>query len=377
MALLLALALTAFDPLAGTLANYRQALAALRAEWGGVHKLPPERFFLFGMGGRDKLVYQAGRLWDARTGRTVREWAVADDLIVPPAYTVRLTLRAGGQVLIEEDETGVWLTEGGARTALSRSPVSLPTFAGSRYAPVLRVLHQELLVNVVGGRPVPNLFVYRKPWHRDAAMMAMAFERTGNLGVVRDWALGLRDPYDRNNKGVAEPDNLGQVLYLVALAGGGKDHPAVKAVLAELPKVTRDRHLIGKSDFAEHPVYQTKWLRFGLQALKLPADAFAVPAVADSYSPLVWWAETDKHTPTAKRHKSANYPYLSWADDHFYNERTGLVGDQDYPLTWEAKASEADYPAIRPLSAAYADKRLAAPHTWHAAEMFLLLLDRK
>ena len=38
---------------------------------------------------------------------------------------------------------------------------------------MLRVLHQELLFNIIGGKPVPNLFVYPKPWYRDGAMVAM------------------------------------------------------------------------------------------------------------------------------------------------------------------------------------------------------------
>jgi hypothetical protein len=363
------------DELTTALADYRAALAELRAEFGGSRPLPDERFFLFGMGGRPKLVYQAGRLWDARTGDTVRSWEVADELIVPPAYTVRLTLRDGRTVTLAEDEDGVWLTDAGGRTALACGPVKLPTFAGRRYAPVLRVLHQEVLVNVVDGKPVPNLFAYPRPWHRDAALMAMVLDRTGNLAVLKDWVLGLRDPYDRNNKGIAEPDNLGQVLYLVSLVGD-RSHPVVRTVLDELPKVTKDRHLTGKSDFAPHPVYQTKWLKFGLARLGLPDD-YVVPVVADSYSPLVWWAYREQHVKTTARHLSDDYPYLTWADDHFYGQTRGKVSDRDYPLTWEARASEADYTAVGKLSPRYAAQKLAAPHTWHAAEMFLLLIDRK
>jgi hypothetical protein len=38
--------------------------------------------------------------------------------------------------------------------------VRLPDFAGFRYPAVLRLLHQELLINVTAHGPVPNLFVY-------------------------------------------------------------------------------------------------------------------------------------------------------------------------------------------------------------------------
>ncbi len=43
------------------------------------------------------------------------------------------------------------------------------------------------------GKPLPNFFVYDKPWYRDGAMMAMAFEKKGNLPALKDWILGLRD----------------------------------------------------------------------------------------------------------------------------------------------------------------------------------------
>jgi hypothetical protein len=61
---------------------------------------------------------------------------------------------------LSEDEEGLWIEEGGKKDALGTSRVSLPTFADHRLGLVLRVLHQRLLVNVVDGRPVPNLLVY-------------------------------------------------------------------------------------------------------------------------------------------------------------------------------------------------------------------------
>jgi hypothetical protein len=384
--LLLALPAAAADPpappppdrLAAELTAYRAALAGLRAEWTTAYRLPAVDFFLFGMADRRKLLFRDGRLLDARTGAAVRRWeGVADVTVCPPLYAVTFT--AGGRrVTVWEDEAAVWVSEAGRTEAVARgtAPVALPAFAGHRHAPVLRVLHQEMLVNVADGRPVPNLMVYRKPWHRDAAMVGMALARTGNAGLIRDWVLGLRDPYDRNNAGQAEPDNLGQALYLLSLAGADAGHPLAKAVLAELPKVTTpEKAVAGKTDFAPHPVYQTKWLKVGLAALKLPDD-YRVPRAADSYSSLVWWAYRDEHVP-GKPHAAPDYPYLGWADDHFYGTRVGPVGDRDYPLTWEANASQADYRGTAALGPGYAGRKLAAPHTWHAAEMFLLLHDRK
>jgi hypothetical protein len=48
-----------------------------------------------------------------------------------------------------------------------------------------------------------------------------------------------------------------------------------------------------------------------------------------------------------------------------------------YPLTWEKNASAANYPGMTIISEEYRQQRLAAPHTWHAAEIFLYLLEQK
>ena len=108
-------------------------------------------------------------------------------------------------------------------------------------------------MNVVEGRPVPNLFVYKKPWYRDGAMMAMCLAATGNLDVICDWILGLREVFDRNNSGETEADNPGQLLYLVSLVSD-KHHPVVPRTLDALKKFEvrgeRGIYIKGRSDFA-------------------------------------------------------------------------------------------------------------------------------
>ena len=36
-------------------------------------------------------------------------------------------------------------------------------FKGYRFPQIMKVLHQEILVNINDGLPVPNYFVYKKP----------------------------------------------------------------------------------------------------------------------------------------------------------------------------------------------------------------------
>jgi hypothetical protein len=356
-----------------TLTAYRNALKAVRQSYGGSRHIPSVRFFLFGMGGRQKLVYRDGALYEARTGAVMHRWELVRDLIVPPAYTVAIETKNGMRIFIVEDEEGVWLEEGGKRTALSSTRIRLPGFAGHRSAPALKVLHQELLINVVDGKPVPNLFVYRRPWYRDAAMMCMAFARTHNLDLVRDWILRLREPYDRNNNGELEADNLGQVLYLVSLVSD-RSHPLVAAVQKELKHFEKGGHIEGRSDFAPHPAYQTKWAKFGLAALGLD-DPYAVPQGEDSYSSLFWWKYKERGVQAVR--DDENYPYLTWAAAHSAGLKRGRLSDQDYPLTWEARASQADYQGMKTISPAFCEQRMCVPHAWHAAEAFLYLLEEK
>lgn len=365
---------------------YRANLDSLRREWPTRRELPKMKFFLFGMGNRRKMVYQNGTLFDARTGEVIRQWKMIQDFILPADYTVMVQDGKGRWTMIRENGTGVLVDDGKGKAYLTRAPVRLPTFRGKKYAPVLRVLHHDVLVNVVDGKPVPNLFVYQKPWLRDGAMMAMVLKATGNLDLLRDWILDLRDPFDRNNRGIAEADNPGQALFLASLVAD-KAHPVVAAAIDSAKRFEKKAadgsvFLDGKTDYAPHPVYQTKWMKFGLQALGLP-DPYRIPKLYDSYSSLFWWDFKAEHVPATSvggkkfdAQSGQDYPYLVWAEDHFYGERRGTLGNLDYPLTWESKASEANYAGLSVLDPALVSLKIAAPHTWHAAELFLLLLER-
>jgi len=222
------------EPPEKSLADYQAELNACRNEHGGSYDLPDVKFFLFGMGKRAKMIYRDGILTEAKTGREIRRWKVRKEIIVPPDYKVWIETMDGSQVVLREDADAVWLDEADQHKSLSgtTSAVKLPDFAGKKFPRVLRVLHQELLVNISEAGPVPNLFVYPKPWYRDGAMVALALKETGNVGLLRNWILGLTDPFDRNNAGVTEPDNLGQVLFLVSLVSD-KKHPVVARIMNE------------------------------------------------------------------------------------------------------------------------------------------------
>jgi len=368
--------------------NYRQQLEKFRMEFGGVQKMPAVRFFLFGMGNRPKLLYRNGELRYALYDEVIKKWSLKSETIIPNQYRVELLTVASERIAIFETENGIFIDENGKIAMLpgSDTAIKLPSFEDSRYNEILKVLHQEILINICKGQLLPNYFVYRKPWRRDAAMMAMCLQKSGNLHLIKDWVLNLDEPYDYNNKsaGIAETeaDNLGQTLYLISLFSD-RNHPLVAKILEEVKKYEiKDEngfYIKGRSDFHYTPVYQTKWLKFGLQSLNLE-DPYTIPSIQDDYSALFWWdyKESYMEGTVDARDEWENpyyYPYIGWATDHFHALKRNTISNCDYPLTWEMNASQADYSQMKIVDDMYVQQKIASPHTWHAAEIFLYLLD--
>jgi len=371
------------DGLRTSLATYEQQLLMLRSEFRTADNVPEVDFFLFGMGNRTKWLYKDGKLLNAISGDLFREWEIKSEQIIPNEYAVILKTQDELEILIQEDHSGIYVIDQGQRLGIkgSEKNVKLPEFDGEQYAEILKVLNHEILVNIVDSKPVPNFFVYKKPWRRDAAMMAMCLEKTGNLDLIEEWVIGLDDPYDHNNgqkrdNPESEADNLGQTLYLLSLFSG-EEHPLVQKIIDELPEYEvndeNGKYILGRSDFSEVPVYQTKWLIYGLDKLGIQHD-YQIPDISDNYSSLFWWDYRDIHTK-GNEWVDDKYPYIGWARDHFYREENNPVSNRNYPLTWETKASEADYIGMSIIDDIYVDLKTSAPHTWHAAEVFLYLLD--
>ena len=364
------------DELDKSLQKYRENLKVLHTRNVNAYDLPDVKFFLFGMGDRTKYIYNNGELKEAMTGKIIYSFAAKTEIIVPNEYTVYLVTTKGESVTIFENENGVFIKNEKTVTPLSESKLSLPSFNEKKFGPILKVLHQEILININEGKPVPNYFVYHRPWNRDAALMAMLLKQTSNLRLIKNWVLSLNNPFDYNNKNISEADNPGEVLYMLSLFTD-KNNPLVKSTIDSAKKFINKDHLEGKTDFGDRYVYQTKWMKFGLKSLGIH-DNYIIPKLkSDNYSSLFWWDYKDQHVQETKFNvmDSKDYPYLTWAEDHFYGEKNGFVGNRDYPLSWEKNACCANYAPMKHIDTQYVDLRLGAPHTWHAAEMFLLLIN--
>ena len=330
------------------------------------------QFFLFGMGDREKYIYKNKSLVRYKDNKIIYAWNDCTEEFLSDEYTVILTLNDGGRVVLCENEEGFYVND----ACLASSKINLPTFEEYKYPKHLRILLHEVLINIIDGKPVPNYFVYDKPWYRDSAMMGMVLKHSDNLHLIKDWVLSLNELYDKNNAGHEEPDNLGQLLYLISLVSD-KNHPMVDKALEEAKKICKDGLLRGLTDFSNHEIYSTLWLKLGLDALGIQCDFISIPEEFDSYARMFWMSRDGIERKT-KYENEYNwlYPYLWWAVKHFEQEPVeNKYLEITYPMSWEKEASQAKYEQIRQLSNKYADNLFSAPHTWHASEMYLYLIE--
>lgn len=251
--------------------------------------------------------------------------------------------------------------------------VDVPSFAGHPFEKQLDTLYQDIVSQIVDGRPLPNKYVYNNPWRRDAAMVAMVLEKVGKIDLIKDWILSFDDPFDRNNKGNEEPDNIGESLYLLGCVTD-KDNPTVKKFV-EIAKSRMGENgcLQGSVDYSDQPVYAAKWLKLGLEKCGLESSWVNIPDVPGGYDD-IFWMDGSRNPELADVPLDPNYPYLSWAKWHKAG-KTFTPSEITSVSSWEAYASEANYDALSSINEEWAKNKICYPHTWHAAEMFLLLYE--
>lgn len=366
---------TVFREMSGKLQDYRKSRDELKRLFPAARGVYNQRFYVFGMGPRPKMYYENKALRHADSGEVIRKWEVDRDIIVPSEHAVVIRDVNGYETMIKEDAEGIWMEDvnSGTKQPLSSMPINLPAFEDHKFGPVLRVLQQEFLVNIVNGVPLPNLFAYKEPSYRDAAMVCMALEKTGNLPLVSDWILRLREPFDKLS-GVEEPDNLGQLLYMISLVSDSS-HRAVRQVRDAAARYTVGSHIEGSTDGGPKPVYQTKWMKFGLKSLGMH-DPYEIPQAEDPYAELVWWDFLPEGGVQGASAPDQNFPYLGWARAHYFRDRAGaLFNSEDTPLSWESGSDKAAYAGMAVVDGRYENRKSCSPHAWHAAEMFLYILD--
>jgi Sec7-like guanine-nucleotide exchange factor len=150
-------------------------------------------------------------------------------------------------------------------------------------------------------------------------------------------------------------------------------------IVEEAKRIMENGLLTGMTDYSHHEIYSTLWLKFALNRLEIDTSFIKIPEKFDSYARMFWMdkSEVERKTPYENKYDEW-YPYLWWAVKHFENEEVDeKYLEIKYPMSWEIRASEAKYEKIAPLSEEYAKNRCGAPHSWHASEMFMYLVDRR
>jgi hypothetical protein len=352
-----------------------------------VYQTNAPRFFLFGMGNRTKYMYKDYKLQNLDNGKTIMNFeSPVSDSIAHDNYTVKVTM-ADSVVHIVEDEYGVHVIGPHLNFLLggTSNQIILPEFDGFVYDRVLKVLHHELLINIRGSMPYPNLFVYANPFYRDAFMAVLCLEKTGNAKLLADWISNIEHVYDMQN-GQAEADNLGELLYFTNIAEINEKvmQRLMNEIKHQTVKETGYKYLKGITDGVPNSEYATQILKFALSKKGIPDDYTNSPK-QDLYNDLCWYSGMNrgqreniwKLSMLFGNEVTYPYPYLQWARAHYYDDFEAPMPATDYPLSWEALASQAHYEGMAIISPMAVKNNICYPHLWAAAEMFLKLYQYK
>lgn len=335
-------------------------------------------YYFFGMGNRKKLLYKDGEIIDIFNNKILFKWNVKDYLIIPNEYSVILYTKNGKNIKIYEDKHGVFIEENGEKRIIEGTDfyINLEDFKNQKYQNMKKVLYNEILFNIKDSTPYPNILVYEKAWYRDGAMVAMVLKHTDNVELIEEWISSINSIYDMQNDGTKEPDNLGELLYIISVSENShKD--LIQKIIIEAEKIADNNadgyYLEGMTDGASHPIYQTKWYNFGLKSLNVK-NSLSIVDNKDNYDALTWWNGKNSNTYFPEL-LSANYPYLSLAQYHKSGKGKIYLNKNIYPLSYEKQGSEANYKNMDILNNYYVTNKISPLHTWSASEMLLFLLD--
>ena len=334
----------------------------------------PLEIFFFGMADRTKYVYKEGKLINIKTKEIEYEFDYTKEIIVPNDYTVVLQNKDDIYVIYENEE-GIFLTINDETKVIDEGiHINLQEFEGYKYSEILKVLHQEILFNIDGSTPKPNIFGYNSAWYRDTMLATMVLEHTNNTKILIPWVESINSIYDYSrSKDIKEADNLGELLYILG-AVGVERNDLVEEILEEIENLKQDDGSIkGMVDGLEQKYYPTVLAIYGARKLGITLD-LTVPQYDDSYAKLTWYY--DYKIPTDMNINSKYFPYLNWAFYHYSPYTTLYILNEIYPLSYEADETDSSIKIESEcfISEYYCEQKTYMSHMWHASEMFLLLI---
>lgn len=334
-----------------------------------------DSYYFLGFAGRKKIIYLNGKLMNFDDKSVIHDFGkVKFDLVIPNIYTVIVVTTDNHYYKITENSKGIYIND--KLIADTDVAIKLENFSNLKYQEVLKTLYGEILFNIKDGKIIPNILVYNKAWYRDAALGAMVLLNTNNLDLIESWILNETEIYDLQNKGNKEPDNLGEMLYILALFDQ-KNDKLISKIKNEAKKIAQKNdngyYLTGLTDYAAHTSYQNSWYKLAINKLGEKYE-FSKDVPTTTYTSLAWW-DPDGCLPSDYEAQT-NYPYLDWAKGHCSHDTHNIYVNSDvYPMSWESNASEAKYQQMDILSSYYVDNRISPTHVWTASEMILFLLD--
>ena len=376
-------------------------------------------FFSFGMGDRRKMIYKKGKLIDLKTKQVIRSFDFTHEMIIPNIYTVLLLDQAGQITRIYEDETGVHIEKGrmakiwedwnnynqweddrlnNRETRLveniasetittSKNKINLPNFEDSKVGRVLKVLHQEVLVNIDHGKPRTTLMARTNEsgLYREGMVAAMVLEKTNNTWLFEDWMKQISSIYDCRNKlekneakCTESADNPGQLLYLLGAITNSRQDLTNK-IKAEVKQKVVNGKFVGEVDGEKMGYYPTALLINGARRNKIDLGYDFNLGKADKYLGLTWWLNDYKE---AKHGNIVDpmHPAKEWASVHQEPGHYGLttILDEAYPLTFDGELTKAEAEEQKLINGHYShEKGPKLSSIWHASEMFLMLGNRE
>lgn len=333
-------------------------------------------YYFFGLGNRKKLVYTKGNLIDIDNKEVLYSFNLKEQIIIPNLYSVLIQTKNNDYIKIYEDNLGVHYNKNGKDEIITgtNNELSLYDFSNEKYSNIKKVLYGEILFNIKDNKIYPNILVYDNPWYRDAALTTMVLKKTNSTYLIKEWVENISELYDKQNKGNLEPDNLGELLYILS-SQDNINYELVNRIEEEAERIASSNpngyYLYGKTDYQDEYLYQNLWYKLGIESVGRNFK-FDIEGLDDNYSNSCWWSDVKKDFTYEV---SQEYPYLSIAYRHNLGSGKLVLNKALYPLSWEKAASEAKYENMVIVNSDYKNSRVSPVHTWTASELLLFIMD--
>lgn len=336
-------------------------------------------YYFFGLGNRKKIYYKPNVLIDIETNEVLYSFTEKTHLLIPNEYSVIIETAENDYIKIKEDNEGVHFIKNGQDEIIKGTDkkINLYSFENEKYSNIKKVLYGEILFNIKDSKIYPNVIVYDNVWYRDAAITTMVLEKTNNLDLVTDWIDNIEEIYDKQNSGVEETDNLGELLYLISKSKNPNNEliDKIEQEAERLAESNKDGYYpYGKTDFGDQYLYQNLWYKLGIESIGREYKYDINSITEDAYSKMTWWSNYDVKDKS-QAEPDTLFPYLTYAIRHKIGSGVIPINNNLYPLSWEQNASNAKYENYASYENRFNNLKISPLHSWTASEMLLFIID--